>query len=122
MKTSNRHLGSLPEGCKSGLINWVIVGVDQWVRLEGWLRWSACPLDGAVCRDHAQDPVFAPNTSKVAVDYFGLFVSCSQFAPTAHMCSYFQSLIVSLILLLEETFVQVQALQQRVPGPSLIPH
>ena len=64
MKTSNRHPGSLPEGCQAGLVNWVMVGLDQWVQLEGWLRWSACPLDGAVCRDHAQDPVFAPDTSK----------------------------------------------------------
>ena len=63
-----------------------------------------------------------PDTSEVAVEYFGLFVSCSQFAPTAHMCSYFQSLIVSLTLLLEEMFVQMPALQQKVPGPSLIPH
>lgn len=122
MKTSNRHPGSLPEGCQAGLVNWVMVGLDQWVQLEGWLRWSGCPLDGAVCRDHAQDPVFAPDTSKVAVECFGLFVSCSPFAPAAHTCSYFQSFAVSLILLLEETFVQGQALQQRAPGPSLSPH
>ena len=39
------------------------------VRPEGWLRWSAHPLGGAVCRDHVQDPAFAPDNSEVAVGF-----------------------------------------------------
>ena len=36
---------------------------------EGWLRWSAHPLGGAVLRDHAQGPAFAPSSSEAAVDW-----------------------------------------------------
>ena len=37
------------------------MGVSRgWVR--GWLRWSAHPLGGGVCRGHAQCPAFAPDT------------------------------------------------------------
>lgn len=46
VRTSNRCPCSFP-GRGWG------VGADQWVRSEGWLRWSAHPLGGAVCRDHA---------------------------------------------------------------------
>ena len=80
------------------------------------------PFGGAVCRGHAQCPAFAPSCSEVAVGLFGLFVaSCPEFAPAAHAHSYFSSLIVSLHLLLEEMFVQVQVLQQRVPDPRSQP-
>lgn len=55
-------------------------GVGWWLRLEGWLRWSAQPLGGAVCRDQAQHPVFAPSTSEVAVGFWSfcilLFLMC----------------------------------------------
>lgn len=37
---------------------------------EGFLRWSAGPLGGAVCRDHARYPDFAFSTSEVAVLVF----------------------------------------------------
>ena len=43
------------------------VGADQWVGPEEWLRWSAHPLSGTVCRDHVQLPYFAPGTSEMAV-------------------------------------------------------
>ena len=36
--------------------------------------WSAHPLGGVVCREHAQYPAFVPGSSKVAVGFFGLFV------------------------------------------------
>ena len=49
---------------------------------EKWLRCFACPsLCFVVCRGHTQYPAFAPNTlfapgfSKVAVGFFGFFVS-----------------------------------------------
>lgn len=32
------------------------------IRPEGWLRWSAHPLGGNVCRVHAQYPAFASGT------------------------------------------------------------
>ena len=45
----------------------VRVGVCPGVRPEGWLRWFAHPLGGVLCRGHAQDPAFAPGSSKEAV-------------------------------------------------------
>jgi len=42
---------------------------------------------------------------------FGLFVTCCpEFAPIEYARNYFYSLVVSLYIYLEETFVQVQAL------------
>ena len=46
-------------------------------------------------------------------------VLCPEFSPAVHACTYFYSFIVPFILFPEETFVWVQALQQRVPGSSL---
>lgn len=40
----------------------------------GWLRRSADPFGGAVCRAHAQYPALAPGASEVVLG-FGLFVS-----------------------------------------------
>ena len=54
-------------GGEAGPLNGVRVGADGWVGLEGWLRWSAHPLGGAVCRDHVQPPTFARSFSEVAV-------------------------------------------------------
>ena len=52
--------------------------------------------------------------------FFGFFVSCIKNLPQLRMHAViFSPLWFLCILLLEETFVQVQALQQRVPGPSL---
>ena len=50
------------------------------VRLEGWLRYFACPL-GGVCRGHAQSSAFALSSSKVAAGFFDLFVSFVQNLP-----------------------------------------
>ena len=47
------------------------------VRPEGWHGFSAHPLGGAVCRDHAKCPAFALDTSEVAAEVLGLFASCS---------------------------------------------
>ena len=54
-------------------LNGVRAGADQWVGLEGWLRWSVHPLGGAVCREHAQYPASAPGTSEAAT---GLWSFC----------------------------------------------
>ena len=40
------------------------------LRREGWLGWCAHPLGGAVCRDHAWYPAFAPDTPEVAVGFW----------------------------------------------------
>ena len=45
------------------------VGVDLWVGSEAWLRWSAHPLGGAVCRVHGLYSAFAPSSSEVAVGF-----------------------------------------------------
>ena len=80
-KTSNRFPCSLPDGGRAGSLNGVRLGLDWWVRPEGWLRGAApcLHLRGAVCRDRARDPAFAPGTLEVAVGFwpFGaLFVIC----------------------------------------------
>ena len=50
-----------------------------------------------VCRGHVRYPAFAPGSSEVTVEVFGLFVSCCpEFPPAACAHRYFQSLIVSL--------------------------
>ena len=43
---------------------------------EGWLRWSAHPTGGAVCREHVGYPAFAPDSGSGSW-VFDLFVSCS---------------------------------------------
>ena len=51
-------------------LRWVRVGIDWRVGLEGWLWWSAHPRGGAVCKDHAEYPAFAPGISEVAVGFW----------------------------------------------------
>lgn len=96
------------------------------VKLERWLRWFSHPFGGVVCRVHALYPAFllpaffAPVSSEVAVGFFHLLVSL----PQVHMHTIIFSLILfHCILLLQETSVQVQALQckssQAQPGSIL---
>ena len=73
---------SPPEGRQAYFLYGVRVGVCPGVRAEGWLRCFAHPLEGGVCRAHAQYPAFTPDmlfllpgSSKLAVGFFGLFVS-----------------------------------------------
>ena len=40
------------------------------IGLEGWLRWSAHPIDGVKCRRHSQYIAFVLRSSKVAVGFF----------------------------------------------------
>ena len=58
---------------------------------EGWLRWSAHPLGGVVCRGHAQYPALDPRSSKEAVGFFDLFVSFVHNSPQLHMHALFIS-------------------------------
>ena len=90
--------------------------------MEGRLRWSAHPLGGAVCRDHAQYPVFAPGSSKVAVGFLVFLYLVVHNLPQLRVYAViFSPFYFLCILLLEKTFVQVQALQHcskgsQVPG------
>ena len=77
------------------------VGAGPGVRLEGWLRWSAHPLSGAVCKVHGQYPAFAPETSELAVGFL-LFLYFVYNLPQLHMYSYFTPLYFLCVLLLEE--------------------
>ena len=58
----------------------VRVGAGWWVWSEGWLRWSAPLLGGAVCREHARYPASVPGTSEVAGGFWPfcilLFIIC----------------------------------------------
>ena len=85
-------------------------------RAGGVLRWAAHPLGGAVRRDHGQYPASAPGTSGEAAG-FGpfcilLFIICPN-------CTGMQLFLVPCSFFVFCCFVQVQALQKRVPGPSL---
>lgn len=68
-------------------------------------RWSALPLGGTVCRDDTK--YSAPHTTKMAV---GLCPVCVLFLTVALAARVvnFSPLWFLYILLLEETFVQVQ--------------
>ena len=68
-----------PWGGRAGPLNGVSVGADWRV------AWVVCaPLAGTVCRDHVQDPAFAPSTSEVAFLYLVVHNLLSWRA-----CSYF---------------------------------
>lgn len=54
----------------ASLLNGVSVGAHRWFGLQGWLRWSAHPLDAAVVQ--AQSPAFAPAPQEWQLG-FGLF-------------------------------------------------
>lgn len=105
------------------------VGTGPEVEPEGWLRWFAHSLV-VVCRGEAQYPgqypPFSLVSSEAVVGFFlvFLYVVVHNLPPTTHAHSYFFSLLqIPCILLLQEMFVQVQALQlllQIFPGPSLI--
>ena len=80
---------------------------------QGCIRWSTYTLHGAMCRYHVQTLLLLPVPQKCPL-HFSLFLSlvCSLFqlcTPTVT----FSPLLLLCLLLLEKTFVQVQA----VKGP-----
>ena len=74
---------------------------------------------GAVCRDLTQYPAFAPGTSEVAAGFWSFLYLVNNLPQLLMQAVVFSPLQFLCSLLLEETFVQVQALQLRVPGLSL---
>ena len=107
------------------------VGVSPGVGLQGWLRCFAHPLGGVLCRRHVQYPAFAPDTlfllqvlQKGQLGFLVFLCLLVQNLPQLHVHAVIFSPIQFLcILLLEEMFVQVQALQHcskgsQVPGLS----
>ena len=97
------------------------IGAGPGVGPEGWLRWSARPFGGAECRGHAQCPAFAPSSSEVAVGVLDFLYLVHNLPQLDMHTVIFSPLWFLCILLLDETFVQVQALQPRVPGPRSQP-
>ena len=73
-----------------------------------------------VGRGHVKHPAFAPSSSEAAVEFL-LFLSYPYFPQWCMHEAIFSSLSFVFILLFEETFVQVQAPQQRVSGPTSQP-
>ena len=100
------------------------------VGLQGGLG-GCLPLSGALCRGHActvtcfrsRPPAFAPGSSQVALGIFGLLCLLDPDLDSlrVHAVSFssVQFLCVTA-LLLEESCVQVQALQQKVPGRACL--
>ena len=123
VKTSNRCPCLLPHRQWRGewggdLVLGVKVGADPRVGLEGCFGCFVHLPGVAVCKDHVQYPAFGPSSSDVIV---GCLVFCILFiiCPDSACIRYFQALIVSLLL--DEMFVKVQTLLQRVPGPRSQP-
>ena len=102
----------------------VRVGVCPRVELEGWLRCFAHPSGGVVCRGHAQYRAFAPNVLFLvqALQRWQLrfLVFCIFLSIICPNCACTQLFFVpySFFVFCCSRFVQMQALQQRVPGPS----
>ena len=46
--------------------------MDWWVGLEGWLRWAVHPLGGAVCRDHTELLLLAPQKWQLVLAFLYL--------------------------------------------------
>ena len=92
---------------------------------EAWLRWFAHPFGGAVCRGFCflLFLLLLLALQKWQLGFFGgLFLSFVQNLPQLCMHAViFSPLWFLCILLFEERVVQVQALQQRVPGPRSQP-
>ena len=94
---------------------------EGWVRARGWLGWSAHPLGGTVCRRHARFPPCAPGSSSWLLEVgFLVFLYLVHKLPREAVHAVIFSPLLLPILLLEERFVQIQALQRRVPGPTCL--
>ena len=127
VETSNTLPCSFPEEGWAGSSYGVRVGVCPGVGSEVWLKWLAHPWGGVECRGRSQYPVFAPGSSEVAVGYLVSVYLVVQNLPQLHMCTaqlhvrtvIFSPLKFLYILLMEEMFFQVQALQQKVWSLSL---
>ena len=70
-------------------LKWREVGADGWLRLEQWLRWSAHPVDSAVC--HPPLLLSAPQKWQL---HFGLLYLIVHIKPLA--VHYGQLFLVSL--------------------------
>ena len=121
---------SLPKGRWAGSLYGVRVGLCSGVGLERWLRWSAHPLGGAVCRGHAQYPAFPPKPplfllapQKWPLVFLVFFVHNYLLSIICYNCTCKQVFLVpyNLFVFCCRMFVQVQALQQKVPGPRAQP-
>ena len=108
-------------GGKAGRRNGVRRQEDQWVRSEGWLRPSAHPLGGILCSGHMQRTLLFLLVPQKWPLGFGPFASsCSSSAPAGHVGGCFSPSCFLRIPWLQETFVQLQALWQRVPVPTCL--
>lgn len=88
---------------------------------EAWLRCFAHHSGSVVSRGQTRYPAFAPHSSEVA---FGIlvFLYLVHNLPQLHMhMVIFSPLQLLCILFLQETFAQVQTLQQRTLGPRSQP-
>ena len=75
-------VGGTAAGPLHGMI--VVVGARPGFGLEGWLRWSAHPLGGTVCRVYAQYLAFAPDSSEVAGRFLA-FLFLVHYLPQWHI-------------------------------------
>ena len=83
----------------------------------------ACPPPhGAVCRAHVPYPAFAPCSSEVAVGFFIFLYLVVHNLPQLRrqlLAVTFRPFSFFVFCCSEEAFVQVPALQPKVPGPPV---
>ena len=91
---------------------------------EGWLRCFAHPFGGVVCKGLAQYPAFALDTllllralQECQMGFFWSFCILSIIRPKCTCMQLFSVPYSFFVFCCLETFVQVQALQQRISGP-----
>ena len=111
-----------PEWVQAGFLYRVRLSVGPGLRPKGWSRCFAQPLvvlsTGLMC----SILLLLPALQKWQLSFFGLLVSYPEFAPTAHVHSYFRSLIVPLYFVAQGDIfpnANLETLQQSVLGSCL---
>ena len=119
--------GSLTEGVWAGSLYEVRVGVCPGLGPEWWIRWFAHRFGGVSAGGMCGTLLLLPTPYFLLLALqecqLGFLVSMYLVAHNlSHLRMHavaFSPLRFRCVLLLEETFVQVRALQRRVSGPSL---
>ena len=105
---------------RAGSLYGVRVGVCPGVRLAGWLRWSAHPFVVLCAGGMRSALLLLLALQKWQLVFLVFLYLVIHNLPQLHMHTVIFSPVWFLcILVLKETFAQVQALQQKVPDPSL---
>ena len=78
------------------------------------------PLDGVVCREHVQYPVFAPRSSEVVVGYFGHLYLSVHNLPQLFRHPIILVLRVSLYFVAGGEICPGASIEAKGPGPQTV--